>query len=133
MFRVPAKESPYRAACLVDHAEFVIGAESANTIAVGIQLQDANWTAIGECGAVHAYLSSNSDGSTIVATAPSSGVAIGTDGLAIESIADKKFLFVSESNGHIDIVLSEAGVATFYLVLVMPDGHLVISSAITFA
>jgi len=45
----------------------------------------------------------------------------------------KAFTLVSEADGDIDINVNEAGVATWYLVLVLPNGKLVASGAITFA
>lgn len=47
--------------------------------------------------------------------------------------AAKAFMLVSESDGDIDINVTEAGVATWYLVLVLPNGKLAASGAITFA
>ena len=43
------------------------------------------------------------------------------------------FLLTSESDGDIDIDFTDSGAQTVYLVLVMPNGRLVISSAITHA
>lgn len=112
---------------------FVIGAEAANVINVGIQLVDASGVAMAVHGALLAYLSDDANGNSLVATAPSGGVAIGTDGLAIPLIAGKAWLLVSEADGDIDINITEAGAKTCYLILVKPDGTLVKSGAITFA
>ncbi|OFX13611.1 MAG: hypothetical protein A2W00_04435 [Candidatus Eisenbacteria bacterium RBG_16_71_46] len=48
------------------------------------------------------------------------------------SAVPKAFDLVSESDGDIDINLIEAGAATWYLILVLPNGKLVASGAITF-
>lgn len=115
-------------------ASFVIGAEAGNVINVGIQLKYDKSQADTVRRAVHAYLSDDANGDSIVATAPSGAVAIGTDGVLYDIGAAKKhFFLVSESDGDIDINITEAGVKTLYLVLVMPNGRLVPSSAITFA
>ena len=45
----------------------------------------------------------------------------------------KSFHIVSESDGDIDINITESGVATWYMILVLPNGTLVPSAAITFA
>jgi hypothetical protein len=45
----------------------------------------------------------------------------------------RRFTLVSESNGTIDISITESGVKSMYLCLMMPDGGLVVSSVITFA
>ena len=47
--------------------------------------------------------------------------------------AAKAFDLISEADGDIDINIVESGVATWYLVLVMPNGELIVSDAITFA
>jgi hypothetical protein len=112
---------------------FVIGAEAANAINVGIQLKDAAGANLAVRASVRAYLSDDANGDSIVAAAPSAGVAIGADGLLIPMVANKAFNLTSEANGHIDITISEAGVKQLFLILVMPDGRLVPSAAIAFA
>ena len=113
---------------------FVIGAEGSNIINVGIQLKDSAGTDLAVRGSVYAYLSDDANGDSIVATAPSGTVVIGTDGVLIDPGTTKKaFTLVSESDGDIDINITEAGAKTAYLILVMPDGRLVASGAITFA
>jgi hypothetical protein len=47
--------------------------------------------------------------------------------------AAKAFELTSEADGDIDIDIVEAGVATWYLVVVLPNGLLSVSGAITFA
>lgn len=114
-------------------ASFTVGAEVANAIAVTVQLSDRrNGGDMSERISVGWYLSSDANGDAI-ATAPSSGIAIGTDGLLIEWTANVAGIAVSEADGDIDVVLTEAGAGTWYLVLVMPDGKLYPSGAITFA
>ncbi len=79
-----------------------------------------------------AYLSSDAGGDALAA-APDSAL-IGTDGLAIPLVASRTFLLVSETDGDIDLNITKAGgAATYYLNLVMPDGRVVTSDAITFA
>ncbi|MGE0256936.1 MAG: hypothetical protein AB7N54_20190 [Alphaproteobacteria bacterium] len=113
----------------------VVGAENtgAGTINVTIQLNNAAGAALAVRGAVHAYLSDDANGDTIAGTAPSGGWAIGTDGLLIPLVAGKAAILVSESDGDIDVTITEAAADTWYLILVMPDGRLVASDAITFA
>lgn len=131
--RRPAQHNPFMAANVVNRATFVIGAEATNVINVGVTFRDADNNVIAQTAALHCWLSTLPTGLDVVATAPSSGIAIGTNGLLIEAVADKYGLLVCNAAGLADINFSEAGVATFYLVLRMPDGSLVVSSAITFA
>lgn len=119
----------------VASAVMVVGAENtgAGTINVTIQLKDAAGVDLAVRGSVFAYLSDDAYGNSIVATAPSAGWAIGTDGLLIPVVTNKAAQLVSEADGDIDITITEAGADTFYLVLVMPNGSLLVSDAITFA
>ena len=111
----------------------VVGAEAGNAINVAIQLTNSAGADLAVRGAVRAYLSDDAAGDSIAATAPSGGAAIGTDGLAIPLVAGKAFALISEADGDIDLTITEAGADTWYLILVMPDGKLVVSDAITFA
>lgn len=114
-------------------ASFTVGAEAANAIAVTVQLSDRkNGGDMSERINVAWYLSADANGDTIAA-APSSGIAIGTDGLLIEWTANVAGMVTSEADGDIDVVLTEASTGTWYLSLVMPDGKLYVSGAITFA
>ena len=117
---------------LGDHT-FTIGSELTDTINVAIQLVDGNGVALAVRGAVLAYLSDDANGDSIAAAAPSGGWAIGTDGLLIPVVTNKAAWVISESDGDIDITITEAGAATWYLILVLPDGTLIGSAAITFA
>lgn len=114
-------------------ATFVIGVEATNIINLGIQLLGPDMKDLAVRGAVHFYWSDSATGDDIVATAPSSGTAIGTDGLAIEYVADKAMLLISEVDGDIDINISEAGVKTLYGNIVLPSGEIKTSGPITFA
>ena len=114
-------------------ATFVVGADAGTTINVAIQLQDGNAADIAVRGSVLAYLSGDANGDSIAATAPSGGWAIGTDGLLIPVVANKAAQLVSEADGDIDVTITEAAGATWYLVLVLPNGKLAVSGAITFS
>lgn len=114
-------------------ATFTIGSEAANAINVAVQLTDANGDALDERCSVFAYLSDDANGDSVAGTAPDGNVAIGTDGLLIPVVANKAFHLVSESDGDIDLDIGESSADTWYLVIVLPDGTLVVSDAITFA
>lgn len=114
-------------------AVFTIGDEATNVINVAVQLNDADDAAVTGAHSVFAYLSDSATGADIAATAPSGGVANGTDGFAVPVVAGKAFQLVTDATGAIDIDIEEAGTDTFYLVVVLPSGALVVSGAITFA
>lgn len=127
-----ANEYEHTIVSAVDGVTFTIGAEGGNSINVGLQLT-LKGEDVAEQVTVDAYLSDDSDGSSIAATAPDGNVAIGTDGVLIPIVADKAFKLVSESDGDIDLDIGESAADTFYLVVVLPNGQQVISDAITFA
>jgi hypothetical protein len=112
---------------------FTIGAENTNAINVAIQLTDRlNGGDLTERAAIQWYLSADTNGDAI-ATAPSGGIAIGTDGLLIEHSNNLAGVAISESDGDIDVTITESTAKSFYLILIMPDGKLYSSGAITFA
>lgn len=110
-----------------------VGAEAVNAITVTVQLKDSANANVAARYAVKAYLSTDAEGDNVAAVAPTGGVAAGANGVVIEEIADKSFVLVTNATGEVDVVITDAGAPTFYLILVMPDGSLVASGAITFA
>ncbi len=112
--------------------DFTVGAEAANVINVAVQLNDPEGTALSEVGVQDFYLSTDAAGLIPVTTAPSGGIAIGTDGKLIETVAAITGVILSDAVGKVDIDITEVGVFTFYLVLRLPMGGLAISSAIAF-
>jgi len=113
---------------------FVIGAEASDVINVGIQLTDSQGADIAIAAHVRAYLSDSSAGVGIAATAPATSVAIGTDGaIIVADVAKLAWQLQSETDGDIDLDITETGTDTWYLVVVLPDGRQVVSGAITFA
>ena len=128
--KLPAKHNPYTNPSGV-RAVFTIGALATRSKTVSVQLNDANGKACAERIGVMGYLSDDANGDAIVSAAPSTATAGGTDGMFV-ALTTKTFLVVSEADGDIDIVITEASADTLYLVLIMPDGTLCVSGAITF-
>lgn len=119
---------------ITTRVDFTIGAEAANVINVGMQLKadEDNETAADQV--VRMFLSDDSGGAGITATAPDGGVAAGTDGnILLEDVANKMLTVQSEADGDIDIDITESGTATWYLVVIFADGRTAVSAAITFA
>lgn len=127
---LPPKESASNKVCDV---KMTVGAEAANVINVACVAEWMNNEPADRRVALPWYLSTDPEGDNIAATAPTGGVAIGTDGVLIESIADKHGLAVTSVAGKLDVNITDVGTPTFYLVVVLPSGDLVVSSAITFA
>ena len=115
-------------------ATMVVGTEAANAINVMIQLTDSQGADLAVIGHVRAYLSDAATGIGISGTAPATSVAVGTDGaIIVEDVTKLAWQLQSEADGDIDLTITETGVDTWYLVVVLPDGRQVISDAITFA
>lgn len=111
----------------VGGVEFTVGASDTGTVA--IQLVDHNGVDLAEAAVVTAYLADTADGLTPASADPDGGVAIGTDGALMVGSVPVMWL-ISEADGDIDLVLTESGTATWYLVIVLPNGKLAVSGAI---
>ncbi len=114
-------------------ASFTIGAEATNAITVNVAVKtNRGQAAVASRRALMCYLSDASTGAGVCATAPATSVVAGTNGKLDAIITKKVFIATTNASGALDIVITETGAATWYLVMVMPDGRLVVSSAITF-
>jgi|PlaIllAssembly_1097288.scaffolds.fasta_scaffold00002_14 hypothetical protein len=118
---------------LIGNATFTVGTETDDVIRVAVQLKDRAGANLAIAAGVQAYLSDNSNGLSLVATAPSGGWAIGTTGVLIPNVANKAATFICSSSGVFNVDITEVGAKTAYLVVILPLGNLKISSAITFA
>lgn len=116
-------------------AVITVGAEATNVVNCAIQLyadEDAQ-VELENVATVDYWLSDDSGGAGVAATAPDGGIAIGTDGDIHELVAGKAGYLTSEADGDIDVDVTESGTDTFYLVIKLPTGRLIVSSALVFA
>ena len=109
-------------------------AEAADARTVSVQLNDHLGAALAHRAVVQGFISTDANGdspgdggSTIVVTAGTDGAVIATD--------ESGFTAVSESDGDLDLVLTDSADAaqTVYLHIVLPTGKLASSAAIAFA
>lgn len=116
-------------------ATITVGAEVSNVINVAVQLTDATGDDVAAVYHLQAYLSDQTDGTDETAAAPDGGVAIGTNGVILSSpTANIRFRIQTNSSGAFDLDITDVtGTPTWYLVVILPNGQQVISSAITFA
>jgi hypothetical protein len=119
---------------LISSAAFTIGTETANVIRVTVQLKDLAGEDITErVGNVLGYLSATQDYPSFVSD-PSGGWAIvSNSGTLSQFISNRVAHFTSNVSGVFAVDITESGTKTFYLVLVLPNGKLISSNAITFA
>ena len=114
-------------------ATMAVEVEYGDKVTVTIQLKDNVGAELATSAGCMWYLSQDSAGAAVADGAPSGGIAILTDGLLIPWTANMSGWAVGEADGDIAVVVEDNGDDTFYLVLVMPDGSLVISAVLTFA
>jgi hypothetical protein len=114
-------------------AVYTISAEDTDVITVNVQLSDGNGDDEVESTTVWGFLSGDSGGDGIVGTAPTGGIAGGTDGTIVaEPVDNKMFLTESEADGDMDFVIEDNGDNSFYMVLIMPNGRRIVSGEIDF-
>ena len=114
-------------------ATFTIGAESADVINVGIQLEDDDGNDLAAVTAVEVWLFADANG-TAINTNDYDTIAIGTDGVLVERVADKILDCTCESDGDLDIDLTEASTTpTAYVGVKLGAGSFAISGAVTHA
>jgi hypothetical protein len=118
---------------LITNCTITIGAEATDTIRVTVQLKNGEGDNVAFRANVFAYLSDNSDGSTLIGTAHSGGWVIGTTGLLIPQVTNKAAHFSTNDTGMFNIDITESAGKTAYLVVTLPNGKNIISSAITHA
>ena len=131
--KLPTKGLPFQANFVGDVTFPALTAEVGNARTLSLQLRTEKGADTYDKGQVLAYLSTDNNGDTIAPTPPSGGVSAGTDGIVRNLEAGKVFLLISEDDGDIDVTISEAGVATWFLNVCLPNGSVKTSQAISFA
>lgn len=130
LYQAPLGKSPYEG-CLPAKAEFTIGTENTNAIAVTVELLSGG-VALGEQAAVDIFLASDPDGNT-VAVAPDGGIVVDTGTRLWQYTTNVSGKYLSNATGNITITMTESTAKSFYVVVIHPDGSTTVSSAITFA
>jgi hypothetical protein len=73
----------------------------------------------------------DANGDAFVVTGGSTGIAIGTDGALLPIVAKKLFKAVSEADGDIDLTWTDTGIEAAYLGVILPNGKIIMSAALT--
>jgi hypothetical protein len=126
-----AKGSPWKTRAAVGSVGMTLTAEAANARTASLQLKDFAGKDLAIRGGITFFLSDDANGDSVAAAAPSGGVAAGADGITVPLVAGKVFLLLSEADGDIDIVITEAAAKTFYACAVL-DGVVTVIGAIAF-
>lgn len=113
--------------------KFTIGAEAGNVIKVTGTVYGDRRKASGQ-GVLRVWLTQNTTSLAVAGTAPSGTVVIAAKGTIVASEVSKLVhTIVTDANGEFDLNVTEAGVATWYVCVQLPDGSVVRSAAVTFA
>jgi hypothetical protein len=110
-----------------------IGAETADTIRVGMQLEDAGGNALARRWRGEVWLSDAAFGD-LAPTAPDAGLSVATGAqLGAPIIADKHLRVISDAAGLIEIDVSDTGSPTFYMMSAGGGADLIAAGPLTFS
>jgi hypothetical protein len=112
-------------------ASISVGAEATNVRQIAIQLKDAQGNDLAHRAALQVAVFADANGDAFAATGGSTGIAIGTDGALVPVVAKKLFLAISEADGDLDLTWTDTGTEAAYLAVILPNGAIVISAALT--
>ena len=98
-------------------------------------LKDYLGNAVAVANNLPMYLSDDAAGQTLVTSVLTADAVIGTDGTIVQvETAKKAWRVTAEANGQFDLTFAKTdGAATVYLNVVLPNGMLATSGAITFS
>lgn len=115
-------------------ATITVGADTTGAFPVSVQLTGPTGKDLRESMVVQYYLSTDSAGDTLSTDGTdTSDITIGTDGTIIaETRADVAGVVKSEADGDIDFVVTVITTKQAYLVIVLPDGEIVISTVMAY-
>ncbi len=117
--------------CAYD-ADITVGTLSSDTYPVTIQLKDFEGNNLKVPAGVMAYYSSVATGLDPTDVTTELAITSGGAGAVLIFLAKYLFLLVSEEDGTIAVDSEDSGTDDQYLVLVMPDGRLVVSDVLTY-
>ena len=117
--------------CAYD-ATITVPTISSDTFAVTIQLKDYAGNDLTVPAAVLCYVSSTVAGIDPVVITSEISTTSGGDGAVAIFLAKYNWQLISEADGDIAIDVTTTGAHNYYLVLVMPNGKLVVSGVLAF-
>lgn len=112
-------------------ASITVGAEVANVRAIAIQLKDGLGRDLAQRAAVQVAVFADANGDAFVVTGGTTGIAVGADGALLPIAAKKLFQAISEADGDIDLTWTDTGTEAAYLGVILPNGKVVVSAALT--
>jgi len=117
--------------CAYD-ADITVGTLSSDTYPIEIQLKDFEGNNLTVPACIRAYYSSVATGLDFTDVTTDLDITSGGNGDALVLLTYYAYQLISEADGTIDVDSTDSGTDDQYLVLVMPDGRLVISGVLTY-
>lgn len=112
-------------------AVFTVGTTASNAAKVTVQLKDWAGNNLTAPNSLVVYLSDVATGLDVISTAIGTELAVNANGSLAIMLSKKVCLMTTEATGIFDIDLEDgSNKSTFYLVVVMPDGRLEVSTAV---
>jgi hypothetical protein len=127
--QIDRKHSPWKS-FVWGLATVTVGAEASDTITVTVQLKNDRGANIAQAVHLEGYLSDDSIGASLAASAPTGGWAQ-VSGTLETITTNKRARFRCTAAGVFSFTISESSAKTFYFVLECPDGSN-ITTPITF-
>lgn len=112
-------------------AVITVGAEASDARAIAVQLKDANGDNIKEVTHIELIMLLNAAGTDFVATGGSTGIAIGASGNLLTIVAKKLFRAQTTAAGLLALTWTDTGTEAAFLGVRLPNGNIIISSALT--
>lgn len=112
-------------------AGITVGAKVGSVRTVNIQLRDVNGNPITYVENVQLAVYLDAARTAYVVTGGSTGIAIGANGALLPIVAKKMFSATSEADGTIELTWTDTGTEVAYLGVQLPNGRVVMSSALT--
>lgn len=107
------------------------GASVANQREITIQLKDADGNDIDYVETFEIIMFTTAARTAFATTGGSTGLAIGTDGALLAIVAKKHFIATSEADGDWDGTYVDTGTEPVFMGVRLPNGRIVMSSALT--
>ena len=112
-------------------ATITVGAEAGDARAITVTLKDAAGDAIDFAEMVELVVLLNAGGTDFVVTGGSTGIAIGASGKLLAIVAKKVFKAITTTAGVLALTWTDVGTEVAFLGIKLPNGKVVISSALT--
>lgn len=114
-------------------ATITVSAEDTNVRQILVTLKDANGVAIDYIETVTLIVFLNAAKTAFVVTGGTTGIELGAggQGAILALVAKKVFLATTEVNGQLDLKWTDTGTEAAFLGVALPNGEIVMSSALT--